>query len=91
MAIKTFMFLIDCLKFYSSELNMDYRMLTHIFRAINSVSSCGNSNITIPLFVAIGLIPSFEPSSQRPFYPYLRFIEQLPNHLNNSEAQDLIK
>lgn len=90
-SLKTFMFLIDCLRFYSREPNLDYRMLKHIFRAINSVSSCSNVQLRNALFVAIGLSATFEPGAQQRYYPYLGFIEQLQNSLGNRDAQLLLK
>lgn len=90
-ALKTFMFLIDCLRFYSREPNLDYCMLKHIFRAINSISSCSNTQLSNALFLAIGLSATFEPGAQQNYYPYLGFIQHLQNSSNNADAQDLIK
>jgi len=66
-------------------------MLKHIFRSINSVSSCSNSQLSHTLFLAIGLSATFEPGAQLGYYPYLGFIEQLQNSLGNRDAQQLLR
>lgn len=90
-AIKTLMFLVDCLRFYSKEPHLDYTILKHIFRAINSICSCGNTQLSSTLYVVLGLSASFEPGIHS-YYPYLGFMEKLSNNLNSVEgANELLK
>lgn len=49
------LFIMDCLKYYSLDQHLDFRILKYIFRAINSIIASSNPGISNTLFLAIGI------------------------------------
>jgi hypothetical protein len=66
----------------------NFRLIKHIFRAINSIISCGNRQLSSTLFLAMGLCFKFEDSKIM-IHPCLRFMEEL--HRSYTKEQKLVK